>query len=154
MNSDLRKTGFTLIEVLLVVVIVAVLAGMVIPRFLGTTDDAKQSLLKHNLHLLETQIEIYRAQHKNRYPTIIESGLPQLTNHSDADGVIGAAGDPQYPFGPYILEPPMNPYDGSKTVAPVSEPGKTPTGVVAGGTGWQYDESTGAIWPNHPQYYQ
>lgn len=145
--------GFTLIEVLLVVVILAVLAGMTITRFLNVADDARESSLKHNLAVLETQLEIYRAQHLNTYPKIVENALPQLTNATNAAGEIGPAGA-EYPYGPYLLEPPMNPYDGSKAVVPVERPGEPPTGVVGKLGGWQYDETTGAIWPNNPEYYK
>ena len=50
-----RNAGFTLIEVLLVVVIMAILAGTVISSFLGTADDAKTSSLQHNLSVVEVQ---------------------------------------------------------------------------------------------------
>jgi len=148
-----NSSGFTLIEVLLVVIILAILAGMMITRFLDVADDAKQSSLKHNLAVLETQLEIYRAQHLNTYPKIVNNALPQLTNATNAQGEIGPPG-PDYPFGPYLLEPPMNPYDGSKAVVPVEKNGERPTGVVGKLGGWQYDETTGAVWPNNPEAYQ
>jgi general secretion pathway protein G len=145
--------GFTLIEVLLVVVIMAVLAGAIIPRFLTVSDDAKQSSMKHNLHLLEAQIELYRAQHLNHYPVLADNALPQLTSATNAQGEIGPAG-PAYPFGPYILEAPMNPYDGSKSFVAVAVAGEKPTAVRGTLGGWQYDPSNGAIWPNHAEAYQ
>jgi general secretion pathway protein G len=147
-----HSAGFTLIEVLIVVVILAVLAGVIIPRYLTTADDAKQSSLKHNLHVMEAQLEVYRVQHLTRYPTIIDNGLPQMTSATNSAGDIGIAG-PQYPLGPYLLEAPMNPYDGSKKVTPVAVPGQKPTAVVGSLGGWQYDESTGAFWPNNPECY-
>jgi prepilin-type N-terminal cleavage/methylation domain-containing protein len=145
--------GFTMIEVLLVVVIIAVLAGTVIPRFLTATDDAKQCSLKHSLHLLETQIELYRVQHLNRYPQIITNGLPQLTSSTNALGEIGAAG-PAFPFGPYILEAPMNPYDGSRNVVAVAVAGAKPSSTADGLGGWQYDATNGTVWPNNPEAYK
>jgi type II secretion system protein G len=153
MPHDRRNPGFTLIEVLTVVVIIAVLAGTIIPSFLGTADDAKASSLNHNLHVLEAQLEIYRAQHLNRYPTIQAGGLPQLTSSTNTAGEMGTPG-PQYPLGPYILEAPMNPFDGSKQVTAVAVPGQRPTGVVGNQGGWQFDVTTGAIWPNHTEYYK
>ncbi len=153
MSRVRRNSGFTLIEVMIVVIIIAVLAGAIIPRFLDTADDAKRSSLQHNLHLLEAQIEVYRAQHLNRYPTIQENALPQLYKSTNEAGGIGPAGS-DYPLGPYLLEPPMNPHDGSTNVVPVAEPGKEPSGVVGGAGGWQFDKSNGAIWPNHPEYYK
>jgi general secretion pathway protein G len=148
-----HNAAFTLIEVLLVVVIMAVLAGVIIPSFLNTADDAKSSSLKHNLSVVEVQLEVYRAQHMNRYPTIQDNGLPQLTTATNAAGKTGASG-PDYPLGPYVLEAPMNPYDGSKKVTAVAVPGQKPTGVVGSLGGWQYDESTGAFWPNNAEYYK
>jgi general secretion pathway protein G len=148
-----RSMGFTLIEVLIVVVIMAILAGTMIPRFLGTADDAKASTLNHNLHVVEAQLEIYRAQHRNQYPTIQDHGLPQLTSATDASGAIGASGA-EYLFGPYLIEAPMNPYDGSTKVTPVAVPGQKPTGIVGQLGGWQYDATTGVLWPNHSKYYQ
>ena len=147
-----RNDGFTLIEVLIVVIIMAVLAGAVIPRYLGTTEDAKTSTLSHNLHVIEAQIELFRVQHLNQYPTIQDAGLPQLTSATNVSGEIGASG-PNYPLGPYLLEPPVNPFDGSKNVVAVAVPGQKPKAVVGNLGGWQYDVSTGAFWPNHPEYY-
>jgi hypothetical protein len=69
-------------------------------------------------------------------------------------GEIGAAG-PDYPFGPYVADGlPPNPFDRSNKVTPVAQPRKPPTGVVGNLGGWQYDETTGGVWPNHPEYYQ
>jgi len=148
-----RAHGFTLVEVLLVVVIVAVLAGVLIPRLTNSTEDAKASTLKHNLYVIEAQIEMYRAQHLNQYPAIKDNALPQLTASTNAAGEIGAQG-PQYPFGPYLLEPPMNPYDGGKAVTAVAVPGQEPTAVAGNLGGWQYDATNGAIWPNNPEFYK
>ncbi len=147
-----QKNAFTLIEVLIVVVIVAVLAGATIPKFLGVADDAKESSLNHNLHVLEAQIGLYR-QHHAGYPTVQGDALPQLTSATNSAGKTGPSGA-DYPFGPYLLESPMNPYDGSTKVTPVQLSGKRPTAVVGKLGGWQYDKDTGAIWPNHAEYYK
>jgi general secretion pathway protein G len=148
-----HNAGFTLIEVLIVVIIMAILAGTIIPAYLTTPDDAKTSSLNHNLHVIEAQLEMYRTQHLNHYPTIQDNALPQLINATNAAGEIGASG-PSYPFGPYVMESPMNPFDGSKKVVPVAVSGQKPAGVVGTLGGWQYDPSTGMFWPNNPEYYR
>jgi general secretion pathway protein G len=148
-----RNTGFTLIEVLLVVVIMAVLAGAILPAYMGTADDAKTSSLKHNISVMEVQLEVYRVQHLNRYPTIQDNALPQLTSATNAAGEIGQPG-PMYPLGPYLIEAPTNPFDGSKWVMSVATPGQKPTSVMGPFGGWQYDESTGAVFPNNRGYYK
>lgn len=148
-----RAAGFTLVEVLTVVVIMAILAGVLIPRLTNSSDDAKSSTLKHNLYVIQTQVELYRAQHLNQFPTIKNNGLPQLSSATNAAGESGASG-PLFPFGPYFLEPPMNPYDGSTKVVAVATPGEQPTAVVGTLGGWQYDASNGAVWPNDAAYYK
>lgn len=147
-----QNNAFTLLEVLIVVVIVAVLAGATIPKFLGVTDDARESTLSHNLHVLEAQIGLYR-QHHNGYPAVQDDALPQLTSATNSAGKTGPSGA-DYPFGPYLLESPMNPYDSSVKVTPVQLSGKRPSAIVGKLGGWQYDKDTGAIWPNHAEYYK
>ncbi len=145
--------GFTLIEVLIVVALVAILAATVIPRFSSSTEDAMESALEYNLSVLRSQIEIYRAQHFGEVPQIQNNSLPQLTAATNAYGEIGAPG-PSYPCGPYMKDGlPVNPFDDSNKVSPVAVPGQKPNAAVGTLGGWQYDESNGAIWPNHPGYY-
>lgn len=144
--------GFTVIEVLIVVTIMAVLAAVIIQRTILCTSDAKQSTLKHNIHILETQLQLYRAAHVAEFPSIQNNSLPQLVRSTNVEGKIGPSG-PDYPLGPYVIDIPPNPFDGSSKVTAVQQPGVTPTGVVGNLGGWQYDETTGAVWPNHAEYY-
>ena len=84
---------------------------------------------------------------------IQDNDLPQLTGATNVHGEIGVSGD-DYPFGPYVNEAiPMNPFDESNKVTAVTVRGQKPTRAVGGLGGWQYDESNGAVWPNHPAYY-
>ena len=55
-----NERGFTLLEVIIVVVIIAVLAAAVIPRFSITRDEAEKSACKANVHMIKTQIELYK----------------------------------------------------------------------------------------------
>jgi prepilin-type N-terminal cleavage/methylation domain-containing protein len=70
--------GFTLIEVLIVVLIMAILAGTSIPQIAASTDDAKASALKFNLHQFRSQIEMYKLQHNGAVPALAGSTRPRL----------------------------------------------------------------------------
>lgn len=142
------RSAFTLIEVLIVVVIMAVLAATIIPQFSSSTEDAKESSLKFNMHTLRSQIELYKVHHLGDYPTIQSDSLPQLTSKTNVKGETGTGTG--YPYGPYLDgELPKNPFNDSNAVT-----AGTGTAEVTGGAGWQYDVNTGGIWPNHPEWYE
>ena len=71
-----RQGGFTLIEIMVVVVIIGVLAATIIPQFIGTTHDAKVSTAKASIAELETALERFNI-HMDRHPTT-EEGLKAL----------------------------------------------------------------------------
>lgn len=128
------KPGFTLVEVLIVVVILAILAAIVIPRYSHATDEAKSSNMFSQLQTIRSQILLYQAEHDYELPTLAQmNGFSALINRSNDDGTIDAAG----PNGPYLRKAPENLYTESTTVV---APG-------AGGSddGWEYDEDTGFI---------
>jgi general secretion pathway protein G len=140
-----RRTGFTLVEILIVVVIMAVLAATIIPQFASSADDAKVSTLQFNLHTLRSQIELYKLHHNGAVPTLTNSSLPQLTSATDLNGNVGAAG-PSFPFGPYLQsQMPANPIDGHNTVTATAV--FPPTAATSDG-GWLYKAATGEIAAN------
>lgn len=142
-----KNSAFTLIEVLIVVVIMAVLAATVIPQFASSTTDAKESALKFNKHTLQSQIQLYKIHH-GAYPALTAGSLPQLLTKTDAAGAVDAAGA----FGPYVNgDIPPNPFDNVSTVYAAAS--GSPTAATAEGEGWQYHEATGGIWPNNPGYW-
>jgi type II secretion system protein G len=132
--------GFTLVEVLIVVVILAILAATVIPKFSNSTSDAQSSNAQFNLHVLRSQIELYKAQHNGAAPTVAKFA-DQMTKKTKADGTVDAAG----PFGPYIQSVPVNPFNNSATVAATAD---NPPVAVAGDDGWLYNATVGQVWIN------
>jgi len=75
-SSGSRVGGFTLIEIMVVVVILGILAATIIPQFIGTTHDAKVSAAKAHVAELESALERFYV-HMDRYPTA-EEGLKVL----------------------------------------------------------------------------
>lgn len=145
----MRRYAFTLVEVLIVVVILAILAGTVIPQFTSSSEDAKDSAALYNLHTLRAQIELYKVQHNGTPPELDTGDLPQLTLATDVDGTTGQPGA-SFPFGPYLTGGvPPNPLTG---VATVTTQATIPPAAASGTGGWLYHEPTGQIYIDHTDY--
>jgi len=108
----IRKSGFTLVEILIVVIILGILAAIVIPQFTNASQDARESSLLSQLQTLRSQIELYKLQHKDALPNLVANWNP-LTTKTDADGNASAAADA---FGPYMQSAPTNPVNGLNVV--------------------------------------
>jgi prepilin-type N-terminal cleavage/methylation domain-containing protein len=81
-NRNKKRSAFTLVEILIVVVIMAILAATIIPQFTDSTKDAKSSTGKFNLHTLRSQIQLYRAHHEGTAPG---DDLLELMDTTDVD---------------------------------------------------------------------
>lgn len=142
MSRKPRSAGFTLIEVLIVVVIMAVLAATIIPQFATSSKDAKESALKTNVATLRKQIELFKHQHNGVLPTGANN-LDQLTKNTNQSGLIGSGA--AFKFGPYVQNGlPMNPFNNLATVKLDSAASGTPAADDA--VGYIYRASTGEIW--------
>ncbi|MHC4180002.1 MAG: type II secretion system protein, partial [Planctomycetota bacterium] len=62
------RLGFTLVEILIVVVILGILAAVVVPQFMDAGDDAKEVALVASLARMRTQIDLYKHQHGGNGP--------------------------------------------------------------------------------------
>jgi general secretion pathway protein G len=68
--------GFTLVEVMVVVVILGILAVLIVPRVLGRSDEARAAAAMHDVAALMQSLKLYRLDN-GRYPTN-EQGLQAL----------------------------------------------------------------------------
>lgn len=71
-----RQSGFTLIEIMVVVVIMGVLAAMIVPRVMGRADDARIQAARHDISILMQALKLYKLDNL-RYPTT-QQGLAAL----------------------------------------------------------------------------
>jgi len=147
MKTTERRSAFTLIEVLIVVVIMAILAATIIPQFTDSTKDAKASTVKFNLATLRSQIQLYRTQHNGVNPS---ATLVELTTSTDVSGAQGSGAN--YPYGPYLRQIPVNPFSNSSTVTVITSDPATAGNVTSGG-GWLYNATTGNVYIDNSTYY-
>ncbi len=75
-GSARRKRGFTLIELMVVILIIAILAALVVPKVIGRTSDAKIAKAKSDISTLAGSINAFRLD-TGRYPST-EEGLQAL----------------------------------------------------------------------------
>jgi len=67
-----KRLGFTLIELMVVMTIVALLLTLALPRYFGSVDKSKEAVLKENLHQIREAISRYYAD-KGRYPESLDT---------------------------------------------------------------------------------
>ena len=127
------KKGFTLVEILIVVVILGILAAIVIPQFTSASESAKGSSLQSQLQTIRSQLELYQVQHNGNYPTLAvateggATGWEAMTSKTDVDGTVAEDGE----FGPYLQQAPKNPFTNSFDIE----------------DSWKYDQNTGVLLP-------
>lgn len=140
-----RRRAFTLVEILIVVVLLAILAATIVPQFSSSTKDAQESSAAFSLQGLRSQIEIYKAQHSGQTPTTLD----KLTVRTNSQGTTGTDAV-SYPFGPYMPHVPENPFNQQRTVEAISS--YPPSSVGASTSGWLYHSTSGNVFLNHADW--
>ncbi len=132
--------GFTLVEILIVVIILGILAAIIIPQFSNASQDAKASSLTSGLQTLRSQCELYKVQHNDMYPWENEDGsfADSATVVTRLEGKTASDHEAGGNLGPYFPATPRNPFvDGAVAFA---------VGEAAGeGTHWVIDTTLGTI---------
>jgi len=77
------KKGFTLIEIMIVVLILGLLAGLVMPNLIGQTDKAKQKLVCIQMKMLGDSLKSFKMQY-GHYPSTME-GLKALIKNPNSE---------------------------------------------------------------------
>ena len=102
-KKNLNLQGFTLVEIMMVVIIIAALSAMVIPRLVGRSESAKVSVAKSDIDAhLATALKLYELDNGN-FPTTSQ-GLQALRSKSGLSPVPGNWN------GPYVEKEPVDPW--------------------------------------------
>jgi type II secretion system protein G len=162
------QRGFTLVELLIVVIILAILAAIVVPQFASSTDDAKVSSLDTTLSNVRAAVDLYYQQH-GEYPAANAAGpaplcatstdgtgaafsntafLEQLSMYTDADGLACSGKDHvSFKYGPYLKKAtlPKNPITDSSALVVVPDASDGDLNMTGNATaaGWKFDSNTG-----------
>ena len=159
-----NQAGFTLIEMLIVVILLGILAMLIVPQISVSTEDAKLSSLQANLGAMRNAVELYYYEHKNIYPgendvagvattvdaTAATAFVEQLTQYTDVNGVVAvsnAAGDK---YGPYLKSNTLatNPYNSSSDVVCDASTDDITARTSAGTEGWKFYPKNGVLMAN------
>jgi general secretion pathway protein G len=176
-----RRTAFTLVELLVVVMIVGILAAVAVPHFGSAAEDAKIAALDQDLATVRNAIELYRYQH-GEYPGSLicdhriavaaaaksfsaadadakrDSFLRQMMHYSNADGETCESKSSSYPFGPYLRQGlPANPLPHEAAASAARSVTVVSSSSSIGAdkkplTGWKYNCETGEFIANHADY--
>jgi len=84
-NKHNTCRGFTLIELMVVIVILGILAGLIVPRIMGRPEEAKQLKAKMTIESLETSLRLYKLD-SGSYPAT-EQGLQALIEQPDTGNI-------------------------------------------------------------------
>jgi general secretion pathway protein G len=114
------QTGFTLIEIIVVVVIIGILATLIAPQILGRVDEARVTAARQDIRTLGTALDFYKMDNF-RYPTT-DQGLVALVKKPDdptvrnwrPEGYLKATTVPKDPWGNdyrYLSPGTRGPYD-------------------------------------------
>lgn len=166
--------GFTLVELLIVAIMLAILAAIVVPQFASTTTEAQESALKSDLAGIRSAIDLYRQQH-GEYPAFAASTGGTCTGGTPGSGALEtpAAFDDQltlysndlgqactlpvggnFNLGPYLKETaiPANPITNSAVIVIIAAADASAGDLAMGGDGpgggWKYDVTSGKFIAN------
>jgi general secretion pathway protein G len=125
----MKRKGFTLIEVLIVIVVIAILAAIVVPRLLGAGREAREASLRAHLQEVRNAVGLFQAQCGD-YPAALADIMATTAPATGANGVAINVADFR---GPYLTTA-----DGALPKNPI-------TGANVVGTDWVYTATTGAV---------
>ncbi|WP_218354194.1 type II secretion system major pseudopilin GspG [Alteromonas lipotrueiana] len=117
MRTSVRPAGFTLIEVMVVLLIIGIMASIVAPNIMGNQEDAKLQKAAVDIQQLESAVEMYKLKN-SQFPTT-EQGLDALVNEPTIEPL-----PRNYPQGGFIKRLPEDPWNNPYVIISPGEMGQ------------------------------
>ena len=117
-----RRSGFTLVEILIVVVILGILAAIVVPQFTNASNEAIKGALATQLQTINSQVELFRVRQQGAYPDFAGTGWTDLVSDE------------------YLKEEPINGYTGQSAIVAGDE-ASAGAETRDSDNGWMFDEA-------------
>ena len=138
----MKKRGFSVVELLIVVAILGILAAIVVPQFQSQSTRARKAVAKDNLRILRAAIELYTAQH---------SGIPPGYKDDDPQTPPTSAifYDQLVVNGTYMAKIPKNPFNNLRNIRMIGNNEAFPPDAVDG-YAWVYQAATKTTRLNWP----
>ena len=137
MSARKSVRGFTLVEILIVVIILAILAVIVIPQFANASGAARRAALSDQLQTLRVQIQLFTLQHGDTKPAITGADWTPLTTLTVYKGENR---------GPYLPSIPRNTLNGFSDIAVVAAEPTFGAAVAGANIGFVYFPTNGSIY--------
>ena len=123
-----RRSGFTLVELVVVVLVLGIIASVAAPKMFDTANDARENTTIQSLAVVRDSIELHRAQN-GAYP-----------------GDLGTSADFKADLGDFLKgQYPTNQITGSTNNADVTVSSAGTPLSAGGSTGWKYDKTSGEL---------
>lgn len=121
-GRERNKLGFTLVELLVVIVVLAVLAAIVLPKFMNSSARSKESALRSDLKLIRNAISLFQAD-IGKYPnSLADLAETDPAKVKSADGAVVRAADWHGPYLDSVINDPISgaPFNYDKTTGKVT----------------------------------
>jgi len=138
----MKKRGFSVVELLIVVAVLGIMAAIVVPQFQSQSTRAKRAVAKDSLRILRSAIELYTAQH---------GGIPPGYENDDPQTVPTSADfyDQLVVNRIYLAKIPKNPFNNLQNIRMIGNNEAFPPDAVDG-YAWVYQAATKTIRLNWP----
>lgn len=165
-EQKVKRAGFSMVELVIVIVILGIIAAIAIPRISSGTKNAGESALRANLATVRNAIDWYYGEHNTVFPGVKAAGgafgvadsqeafTNQLLLYTKSDGTVSEALDAAFPYGPYVRGSfpslPVGTNAGKNNIKIVSQVGLLTSTNTDDTSGWIYNPTTGQFIANLP----